>query len=160
MASRRLFDGAQIELGLLPIVGVGGGSYTLSAAGGIYSYSGNNATLTYTQTGSYSLAADGTAYSYSGNNATLLYNRRLVADGAVYSYSGNNASLVYTPAGAYILTAAGGVYNYSGNNATLVYSGGPPPVVEIIGVCGPQVTNIFLFNGITEPPFPVQRRTS
>jgi len=39
MASRRLFDGAQIELGLLPIVGVSGisgaGSVTLSALTGI-----------------------------------------------------------------------------------------------------------------------------
>jgi hypothetical protein len=120
MASRRLFDGAQIELGLLPIVGVGGGSYTLSADGGIYSYSGNNATLTYTPTGSYSLAADGTAYSYSGNHATLLYNRRLVADGAVYSYSGNDASLIYTPAGAFTLSADGGTYSYTGNNANLL----------------------------------------
>lgn len=36
----------------------------------------------------------------------------------------------------------------------------PPPTEEVIGVGGPQVTNIFLFNGVTEPPFPVQRRTS
>ena len=33
-------------------------------------------------------------------------------------------------------------------------------LAEIIGVCGPQVTAIFLFNGVTEPPFPVQRRTA
>ena len=31
---------------------------------------------------------------------------------------------------------------------------------EVIGVGGPQVTNIFLFSGVTEPPFAVQRRTS
>ncbi len=36
----------------------------------------------------------------------------------------------------------------------------PPPAVEVIGVGGPQVTNIFLFSGVTEPPFAVQRRTS
>lgn len=35
-----------------------------------------------------------------------------------------------------------------------------PLTFEVIGVGGPQVTNIFLFNGVTEPPFPVQRRTS
>jgi hypothetical protein len=136
------------------------GAYTLVADGAVYSYSGNNATLTYTPAGSYSLAADGATYSYSGNNANLLYARRLIADGTSYSYSGNDASLLYAPAGAYTLIAAGGAYTYSGNNATLVYSGGPPPVVEVIGVGGPQVTNIFLFGGVTEPPFPVQRRTS
>jgi hypothetical protein len=38
--------------------------------------------------------------------------------------------------------------------------GAVPPSIEVIGVCGPQVTNVFLFNGIVEPPFPVQRRTS
>jgi hypothetical protein len=54
----------------------------------------------------------------------------------------------------------GASYIYSGNDATLVYSGGPPPVVEVIGVGGPHVTNIFLFSGVTEPPFAVQRRTS
>jgi hypothetical protein len=106
--------------------------------------------------GAYTLVADGTAYSYSGNNANLLYARRLVADGATYSYSGNNANLIYNR----ILLADGTSYIYSGNDATLVYSGGPPPVIEVIGVCGPQVTNVFLFNGVVEPPFPVQRRTS
>ena len=110
--------------------------------------------------GAYTLVADGAVYSYSGNDANLLYARRLVADGATYSYSGNDASLLYAPAGSYTLIAAGGAYTYSGNNATLVYSGGPPPVVEIIGVGGPQVTDIFLFSGVTEPPFAVQRRTS
>lgn len=80
----------------------------------------------------------------------------LVVNGATYSYSGNDANFLYSR----VLAVGGGVYNYSGNNATLTYSGGPPPIVEVIGVGGPQVTNIFLFNGVTEPPFPVQRRTS
>ena len=132
------------------------GAYTLVADGVVYSYSGNNATLTYTPVGSYNLSADGTTYTYSGNDANLLYSRRLVADGTSYAYSGNDANLLYTRR----LIAEGAVYNYFGNNATLVYSGGPPPAVEVIGVGGPQVTNIFLFNGVTEPPFPVQRRTS
>lgn len=47
MASRRLFDGAQIELSILPIVGATGGAFTLSAEGGTYSYSGNDANLIY-----------------------------------------------------------------------------------------------------------------
>ncbi len=155
-----------------------GAPYTLTADGATYSYSGNDANLLYNRR----LVAEGVAYSYlgndanlffnrqtqigggiysySGNDANLLYNRRLVAEGAAYAYSGNDANLVYAPAQAYTLTALGGIYNYSGNNATLIYSGGPPPVIEVIGVCGPQVTNVFLFNGVVEPPFPVQRRTS
>ena len=110
----------------------------------------------------YTLLANGATYTYLGNNASLVYSGAgaptytLLADGATYSYSGNNANLLYNR----VLVAAGGIYNYSGNNATLIYSGGPPPVVEVIGVGGPQVTAIFLFNGVTEPPFPVQRRTS
>ncbi len=123
MASRRLFDGAQEELGILPIVGATGGAFTLSADGGTYSYSGNDANLIYTPTGSYTLTADGGVYSYSGNNSDLRYSRVLVADGGTYSYSGNNANLVYTPSGAYTLIAEGGTYTYSGNDANLIYSG-------------------------------------
>ena len=121
-------------LTLLQSQGASPGAYTLVADGVVYSYSGNDASLVYTPVGAYTLSADGATYSYSGNDANLLYNRVLLADGASYIYSGNDA--------------------------TLVYSGGPPPVVEIIGVGGPQVTNIFLFSGVTEPPFAVQRRTS
>ena len=152
MASRRLFDGAQIEIGSLPIVGAGGSPYTLTANGGVYSYSGNNATLTYTPIGAYTIAADGGTYSYTGNaanvlfnrrlvadggtytytgnNANTLFNRRLVADGGVYAYSGNNAALIYTPVGAFTLLADGGVYSYSGNNANLVFSATPIVVID------------------------------
>lgn len=123
------------------------GNYVLPAEGGVYSYSGNNATLTYTTAGAFSLAADGATYSYNGDNANLLFNRVLIAEGGVYSYSGNNANLrfnrtlaadggtynyngnnadlIYTSAGAFVLTAEGGVYNYSGNDANLSFSGVP-----------------------------------
>ena len=47
MASRRLFDGAQIELGILPIQGVGAIAFTLTADVGNYIYSGNNANLLF-----------------------------------------------------------------------------------------------------------------
>ena len=125
MASRRLFDGAQEELGILPIVAGASGAYTMAADGAIYSYSGNNATLTYTTAGAFTLVADGGTYSYSGNNANLLFNRVLAADGGTYTYSGNNANLTYTTAGAFVLTAEGGVYSYSGNDANLLFSGIP-----------------------------------
>lgn len=101
------------------------GNYVLPADGGLYSYSGNNATLTYTTAGAFTLVADGGTYSYSGNNANLLFNRVLAADGGTYTYSGNNANLTYTTAGAFVLTAEGGVYSYSGNDANLLFSGIP-----------------------------------
>lgn len=101
------------------------GNYVLPADGGLYSYSGNNATLTYTTAGAFTLVADGGTYSYSGNNANLLFNRVLAADGGTYTYSGNNANLIYTTAGAFVLTAEGGVYSYSGNDANLLFSGIP-----------------------------------
>jgi len=130
MASRRLFDGAQIELGILPIEGAAAGAFTLVADGGTYTYTGNNATLTYTTAGAFNLPADGGTYSYTGNNANLLFNRRLAADGGVYSYTGNNANLTYTTAGAFVLQADGGVYTYSGNNANLLFSGTPIVVID------------------------------
>jgi hypothetical protein len=123
MASRRLFDGAQIELSILPIEGAAAGAFTLVADGGVYTYSGNNANLIYTTAGAFVLSADGGTYSYSGNDANLRFNRVLAADGGVYSYSGNNATLRVSR----VLTADGGVYTYVGNNANLLYSGGPPP---------------------------------
>jgi hypothetical protein len=136
MASRRLFDGAQIELGILPIEGAAAGAFTLVADGGTYTYSGNNANLVYTPAGAFTLSADGGTYTYTGNNANLLFNRRLAADGGVYSYSGNNANLTYTTAGAFVLQADGGVYTYSGNNANLLFSG-TPLVTETRGGYGP-----------------------
>jgi hypothetical protein len=129
-----------------------GSPYTLTANGGVYSYSGNNATLTYTPIGAYTIAADGGTYSYTGNaanvlfnrrlvadggtytytgnNANTLFNRRLVADGGVYAYSGNDAALIYAPVGAFTLLADGGVYSYSGNNANLVFSATPIVVID------------------------------
>lgn len=47
---------------------------------------------------SYTLTAEGGTYTYSGNNANLLYNRVLVAEGGTYSYSGNDANLIYSGA--------------------------------------------------------------
>jgi hypothetical protein len=80
--------------------------------------------------GAYTLTAAGGTYSYSGNNANLLFNRAIAADTGTYSYTGNNANLTYTPAsGAYTLIADGGVYSYSGNGANLIYTGLQPEIV-------------------------------
>jgi hypothetical protein len=68
------------------------------------------------------LTADGGVYSYSGDNANLLYSRLLTADGGTYGYSGNNVNLTYVPfSGAYTINAESGVYSYNGNNAQLIY---------------------------------------
>jgi hypothetical protein len=80
--------------------------------------------------GAYTLTAAGGVYSYSGNNADLRVNRVLSADGGTYSYAGNDATLTYTTAGAFTLVADGGVYSYSGNNANLLFSGTPIVVID------------------------------
>ena len=89
---------------------------------------GGAAQITQTS-GAYTLVANGGAFTYSGNNATLTYTTAgaftLVADGGTYLYNGNNANLTYTVSGAFVLTAEGGVYSYSGNNANLSFSGVP-----------------------------------
>jgi hypothetical protein len=95
-----------------------GSPYTLTANGGVYSYSGNNATLTYTPIGAYTIAADGGTYSYTGNAANVLFNRRLVADGGTYTYTGNNANTLFGRR----LVADGGTYAYSGNAANLLFN--------------------------------------
>ncbi len=81
--------------------------------------------LQSSSSGNYVLSADGGVYSYSGNNANLLAGRALAANGGTYSYNGNNANLTYTTAGAFVLSADGGVYSYAGNNANLTFSGTP-----------------------------------
>lgn len=80
--------------------------------------------------GSYTLVAEGGVYSYSGNDATLRFNRVLAADGGTYSYTGNDATLTYTQTGAFVLLADGGVYTYAGDNANLLFSGTPIVVID------------------------------
>lgn len=68
------------------------------------------------------------------------------------------ASLIFTTAGD--LTGSGDISGATSLTFTTTLTFPPSPTVEVIGVGGPQVTNIFLFGGVTEPPFAVQRRTS
>jgi hypothetical protein len=75
MATRRLFDGAQIELELLPIVGSGSTSYNLSLSKGDYTLTGKDATLILTTPSvSYSLTANKGAYNLIGKNVSLKTN--------------------------------------------------------------------------------------
>ena len=107
---------------LLTLLSPQGTGFNLSADGGVYSYSGNNANLVYTPVGGFTLVADGATYTYSGNDANLLFNRLVGADGGVYSYSGNNANLIYTPIGGFTLVADGATYTYSGNDANTLFN--------------------------------------
>lgn len=91
-----------------------GGTYTLSADGATFSYSGAAANTLFNR----QLPSDGATYSYSGGAASTLYNRRLSADGAVYAYSGGAAVTLYNRK----LSADGGTYSYSGAAATLTYT--------------------------------------
>jgi hypothetical protein len=127
---------------LLALTAGGGPTYTLTALGGTYTYTGGSSNLlrgrtltadgaTYTYTGGAAnllrgrtLTADGGVYSYSGGAANLLRGRTLTAEGGTYAYTGGGANFVYTPVGAatYTLTAEGGMYAYTGGDALFGYA--------------------------------------
>jgi len=67
MRSRRLFDGAQVELGLLP----------LEAAGGALT-----------------LVADPGAFTLAGQDVALLVARRLAADAGAFTLAGQDVGLL------------------------------------------------------------------
>lgn len=99
-----------------------GATYTLTAQGGTFSYSGASADLTYTTAGAtYTLTAQGGSLSYSGATAGLLFERKMTAQGASYAYSGGQAALLR----GFVMQPTGGVYSYSGGNADLTYVAGP-----------------------------------
>ena len=94
-----------------------GATYTLTADGGTFSYSGGVASTLYGRI----LSADGGTFAYSGGAASTLYNRLLTAAGGAFSYSGASATLTYTTAGVvYTLNADGGVFGYTGAAASLL----------------------------------------
>ena len=96
-----------------------GATYTLTADGGSWSYSGGDTTLAFNR----KLIAGGASWSYQGASAELAYNRVLSADGGSYTYAGGEATLTYTTAGAtYTLTAEGGSWTCAGGNASLAYN--------------------------------------
>lgn len=122
---------------------VAGGTYTLNAETGVYSFTGTDATLLHNyaltlESASYSLtgsnatllkglildAASG-SYTLTGSNASLVYNKLLNASSGSYSVTGSDANLIYTPAsGAYVLNAESGAYVLTGSDVTFAYSGG------------------------------------
>ena len=90
---------AESPLAALPVAGGGGAvNYTLSCAAGAYSYTGNDATLTWVaQPTDYTLTCDTGAYAYTGKDATLVVKRNytLVCAAGSYAYTGVAATLTY-----------------------------------------------------------------
>lgn len=93
----------------------GGPTYTLTADGGTYSYSGTAADLRFNRV----VAADPATFSYSGTNASLLFNRRISADTGSYTLTGQDAGLRFNRR----LDAQGATYALTGQDATLSHSG-------------------------------------
>ena len=146
MGTRRLFDGAQIELEIIPIVGSGSTSYNLSLSKGTYTLTGKDATLTFSAGSiSYSITASKGTYSLSGKDAEFKVGRTISSEKGVYTLSGKvadfkvgrsiglsngvfsltgkDANLVYSAATNYNLLSSKGVYTLTGKNANLIYSG-------------------------------------
>lgn len=78
MASRRLFDGAQAELGLLPIVAQG-------------------------SSGSYTLTVNAASIAVTGQDIGLIKSSVLSVDVASYAVTAQDVGLIYTPVGGYAL---------------------------------------------------------
>lgn len=101
-----------------------GATYTLTALGGTFSYTGGSATLLHNR----KLTAQGAAYSYSGGSASLLRGFKVTAQGGAFSCVGGSADLTYTGGPVvYRLTALGATFAYSGGSAAMTVSGVMPP---------------------------------
>lgn len=88
-----------------------GASYTLTAAAGAFSLTGNAAGLSASR----KIAADAGAYALSGQAATLRPSRKIVAAAGAYVLSGQAATLRRS----YSLSAAAGAFSLAGNAAAL-----------------------------------------
>lgn len=120
--------------------------YKLEAQGSTYSYSGASANLTYNTALVYRMNALGVSYSYAGASTSLLRGFKLAANGGAYSYAGGDAALTKSGPMVYRLTALGVTYIYSGATATLTTTGvipaaNPAAFVNRAYVGGSQVIN-------------------
>lgn len=104
-------SGRAITIAIKPITTT---AYTLTAAVGTFTYTGNAATLAHNM---FLTAAKG-AYAYTGIAATLAHNLFLVAAKGVYAYTGQ--SVVFNR--AMHLIAATGAYTYTGFAAFVGFS--------------------------------------
>ena len=120
MATRRLFDGAQIELELLPIVGSGSTSYNLSSSKATYTLTGKDASLTFSAGSiSYSITASKGTFTLSGKAAEFKVGRTISSEKGVYTLSGKVADFKV----GRTIQLSKGVFSLTGKDANLVYSG-------------------------------------
>jgi hypothetical protein len=126
-----------LPFGALPAATTG--TYTLTAATGSYTLSGQAAGLTVTRrltadAGAFALTGQAAglrparvltaavgAFTLTGNAAGLAGARRLTAAAGAFTLSGQDATLTYASTGNYVLTAAVGAYTLAGQAAALTY---------------------------------------
>lgn len=134
--------------------GTPGATYTLSADGATFTYSGNSANLLFNR----ALSADAGAFTYSGGDASLLISRTLAANTGSYTYSGNDATLTYTPATNRVMTAEPGSFTFTGGEALLRYSGGSdvPGVDFSFGETSARTPKWWSKSGQTDEPAEVE----
>lgn len=70
---------------------------TIIAGAGSYVWTGQDATLTFTE--QRSVAADSGSYAWTVADATLIHNRIIAASGGSYTYTGQDATLTYSGGG-------------------------------------------------------------
>lgn len=109
-------DGQWAAMGIAFRADAGGTAYTLTAANGTYSLSGQAATLLKSKT----VAANNGSYTLAGQAATLQKTRILIAAQGAYSLAGQAATLLKSK----LMTAANGAYSLAGQAATLTYTAG------------------------------------
>lgn len=90
------------------------GSYSLTAEGGAFSYSGGAANTLLNRI----LSADGREFPYGGGNTALIANRKMNASGAAHSYSGAVADTFLNRS----IVADGASFSYAGGEAATEYT--------------------------------------
>ena len=86
-------------------------AYTITAASGTYSVTGNAAALKW----GHKLTAESGTYAITGSDAALKWGHKVVAVSGTYAISGSTSGLQW----AHILVAESGTYTITGNNAAL-----------------------------------------
>lgn len=104
--------------------GGGGGAtaYSLTAAVGTFTYTGQSAGLLV----GYDMVAANAAYTYTGQAAVLSYGRPMTAAAGTFTYTGQAAGLLI----GLDLAAAGATYTYTGQDAVLSYG---QPMAAAVG---------------------------
>ncbi len=88
----------------------------------------------------YTLSSAGGTFSYSSEATGLAFNRTLIAASGTFSYAGGDAGL----ARGLALSAAGGTFSYSGGDATFVFQQAPagfPVVLSLPTFVPGSITN-------------------